>query len=159
MTLDAVYSVMGPDQKRYYFSKDNDAKTFARNNRVLSGEFGSEDSDDNEIEMLEERESWRKQPYFKMDGAHYIMDKGELQAILIDTMLPESETTNHYMYEIVASETKEHLGIFSTLKKAKDTVNDLLQGIKGNMIINRIPIDTVSYFDPDFVWETLRHDS
>ena len=71
-----------------------------------------------------------------------------------------SETSKlTHMYEIVANETGEHLGIFSTLKKAKDTVNDLLEGIKGNMVINRIPIDTVSYFDPDTVWETLRHDS
>lgn len=78
-------------------------------------------------------------------------------AIKIHNHSSESSKLTH-MYEIVACETGDHLGIFSTLKKAKDTVNDLLGGVKGNMVINRIPIDTVSYFDPDTVWETLRHD-
>lgn len=51
-----------------------------------------------------------------------------------------------YVYSIM-DEHDWHLGLFTSLQKAKDTVKEVRPGIKGDVLINRIPLDTISYFD------------
>ena len=158
MMLSYVYSIMAPNGERLYFLNDTEARAYAQANPMPIKSFKNEDSDDeNATVSYQEKSYWRKQPYVKVNGDHYINEDGVSINVPIQSFseVKQSEEPS-YMYQIVARKTNEPLGIFSTLKKEKDTVNDLLDGIRGGLEINRLPIDTVSYFDPDLVWETLR---
>lgn len=61
-----------------------------------------------------------------------------------------SQTSQTYVYEIMAGDGCDHLGLFSTLDKAKETLKEVQSGIHTDTQINRIPLDTISYFGEAF---------